>query len=388
MGWTFCDTAFGRCAIAWSDRGITAVQLPEGTDTQTRERLLRLHPGLQEELPPSAVRDACDRIAALLRGEPADLSGIMLDMSGVTSFRRRVYTAARSIRPGTTQSYGEVAARLGQPTASRAVGQALGRNPFAIVVPCHRVVAANGRPGGFSAAGGVAAKVRLLALEVEQPAPAAGGPVGFGFDPADAVEYLRARDGDLRRVIDRVGEFQLELKTASTTLATLAEAIVYQQLGPKAAATIFGRLCALFPGGMEAFTAEAILATSPEELRGVGLSQAKLLALRDLAARTAAGELPSLAEARQLDDDALISQLSAVRGIGRWTAQMFLIFRLGRPDVLPADDYAIRRGFKAACGLADMPSRDEVERRGLQWRPYRTVASWYLWSLAGQPLSS
>lgn len=205
---------------------------------------------------------------------------------------------------------------------------------------------------------------------------------GFCFDPASAVEHLRSSDAGLRQVIDRVGPFGLELKTAPTTLAALAEAIVYQQLSPKAAATIFGRLCALFPGGIDALTAEAILLKSQGELRAAGLSLPKLLALRDLAARTAAGEIPSLAQAQEMDDGAIIDQLTKVRGIGMWTAQMFLIFRLGRPDVLPADDYAIRRGFMVACALPEVPGRGEVERRGSLWKPYRTVASWYLWALA------
>jgi len=159
------DTAIGRCGIAWSERGILAVQLPEADERETRARLIRRFAQAREAPPPPAVRRALDGIVSLLRGEPADLADVALDMDAVPPFHRRVYAAARTIAPGTTVSYGEIAARLGAPRAARAVGQALGNNPFPILVPCHRVVAAGGRPGGFSAHGGIATKLRLLAVE-------------------------------------------------------------------------------------------------------------------------------------------------------------------------------------------------------------------------------
>jgi methylated-DNA-[protein]-cysteine S-methyltransferase len=154
-GFTLFETAIGRCAIAWGGRGVAGVQLPEGREAETRARLRRQFPEAREATPPAEVQRAIDDIVALLRGEDRDLSGIPLDMDGVPPFHRRVYEAARSIPAGTTLSYGDIAARLGAPGSARAVGQALGRNPFAIVVPCHRVLAAGGRPGGFSANGGV-----------------------------------------------------------------------------------------------------------------------------------------------------------------------------------------------------------------------------------------
>jgi len=164
-GLTLFDTTIGRCGIAWSPRGVAFVQLPEESEHETRARLLRRCPEAREAAPPPEVRRALDGIAALLRGDAVDLSGVVLDMDGVPSFHRRVYAAARGIPAGATLSYGELAARLGAPGAARAVGQALGRNPFAILVPCHRVLAAGGRTGGFSARGGVATKLRLLAIE-------------------------------------------------------------------------------------------------------------------------------------------------------------------------------------------------------------------------------
>jgi O-6-methylguanine DNA methyltransferase len=162
------DTAIGRCGIAWSGKGIVCVQLPESRDLDTRARLLRTCPEAREAAPPPDVRRAIDGIVALLRGEASDLSTVALDMDGVASFPRRVYEITRTIRPGATLSYGEVAARLGDPGSARAVGRALGQNPFPIVVPCHRVVAAGGKAGGFSGSGGVATKLRILAIEGAQ----------------------------------------------------------------------------------------------------------------------------------------------------------------------------------------------------------------------------
>ena len=164
-GFTLFDTAIGRCGVAWSDRGLVGVQLPEMGDGETRERMLQRFPAAAERPPPPKVRLAIDRIVALLCGEPSDLSAIALDMEGVAPFHRRVYEAARAIPPGKTLAYGDIATRLGAPGAARAVGQALGRNPFPIIVPCHRVVAAGGKIGGFSAHGGTATKRRMLAIE-------------------------------------------------------------------------------------------------------------------------------------------------------------------------------------------------------------------------------
>ena len=194
-----------------------------------------------------------------------------------------------------------------------------------------------------------------------------------------ALAHLRASDPGLGRVIDRVGAFGLTLPDEPNSFAALAEAIVYQQLSPKAAGTIFGRFCALFPGAPACPSAEQVQAASEETLRGAGLSGAKQRALHDLAHRSVDGELPTLEEARGMDDEAIIERLVHVRGIGRWTAEMFLIFTLGRPDVLPADDYGLRRGFQVAFGTGEMPARDEVARHGARWAPFRTVASWYLW---------
>jgi methylated-DNA-[protein]-cysteine S-methyltransferase len=165
LGFAIFDTAIGTCGIAWSDGGITSVQLPEGTAAATRSRLERRSAGAREMLPPPQVQRAVDAIVSLLDGNATDLSFITLDMDGVPDFYRRVYEVARAIQPGSTLTYGDIAARLGDLGSARAVGQALGRNPFVLVVPCHRVLAARGKTGGFSANGGTSTKLTLLAIE-------------------------------------------------------------------------------------------------------------------------------------------------------------------------------------------------------------------------------
>jgi methylated-DNA-[protein]-cysteine S-methyltransferase len=164
-GFIFFDTAIGRCGLAWGARGIVTIQLPERSDGAALARMRRRVPEAREASPPPDVRRALDGMVALLRGEQVDLTDVVLDMEGVAPFERRVYEVARTIPPGSTLSYGEIASRLGDRAAARDVGQALGRNPFAIVVPCHRVVAAGGKLGGFSARGGVSTKLRMLAIE-------------------------------------------------------------------------------------------------------------------------------------------------------------------------------------------------------------------------------
>ena len=200
---------------------------------------------------------------------------------------------------------------------------------------------------------------------------------GFGFDPDTAVEHLRATDATLARVIDEIGPFRMQLRPVDSVFAALARAIAYQQLNGKAAAAIFARVCAHFPRGVP--TAGRLLRLPDEALRGAGLSGSKLLSLRDLARRAENGEIPTLAEIRQMEDEAIIERLSQVRGIGRWSAEMLLMFRLGRPDVLPVDDYGVRKGFAIAFNGNEMPAPKELAAYGVRWKPYRTAASWYLW---------
>ena len=397
LGFTLFDTPIGRCGVVWSDTGIAGLALPGEDERKTREFILRRFPDAEEDAPPLGVARALEDIAALLRGERVLLDSVALDMSGISPFYKRVYDVARSIGPGATLSYGDIAARLGAPGAARAVGQALGKNPFPIVVPCHRVLAAGGRMGGFSAYGGTTTKLRLLSIEGArfgaEPRSGGdgaatrsngqlslfGGDGALGFDPALAVRHLRESDADLARLIDDVGPFRMQIKNTSSVFSALSEAIVYQQLTGKAAATIYARLCALFPNARGELLPRHVLESRSEKLRKAGLSRAKVSSLKDLAKKVDKGKLPSLSDLHAMDNDAIIERLTDVRGIGRWTVEMLLMFRLGRPDVLPTDDYGIRKGFAIAYRKRALPEKKLLERFGARWKPYRTVASWYLW---------
>lgn len=169
------DTAIGTCGIVWGARGIFGVQLPERNTAATRARVCRRYPVAQEATPTPDVQYAIDGIIALLTGKKRDLTDIAIDDGGLPDFNRRVYAIVRKIPPGATITYGEIAERLGDKTLSREVGQAMGENPTPIIMPCHRVLAAGGKTGGFSASGGVVTKLRLLTIEGAQP----GGPTLF-----------------------------------------------------------------------------------------------------------------------------------------------------------------------------------------------------------------
>jgi methylated-DNA-[protein]-cysteine S-methyltransferase len=187
MNFTLFETPIGCCGIMWSERGIAAVQLPERSEAATRKRLQRRFPAAGEATPPAEVRRAIDDIVALLGGERKDLSHVMIDIGAVPEFHRRVYEVARRIPAGATLSYGEVAERLGDRNLARDVAEALSNNPCPIIVPCHRVLAAGGKPGGFSAPGGVATKLQLLTIEGAQPE----GPMLFDHLPLAAARPRR-----------------------------------------------------------------------------------------------------------------------------------------------------------------------------------------------------
>jgi DNA-3-methyladenine glycosylase II len=201
---------------------------------------------------------------------------------------------------------------------------------------------------------------------------------GLGYDPELACRHLCEADPRLGVLIARAGPFTMRPPPTQSLFAALVEAIVYQQLSGKAAATILRRVVALyrprrFPRPQD------LLDTPPERLRAAGLSAAKTLAVRDLAARTLDGTVPSMLRVRRMSDDEIIERLTTVRGVGRWTVEMLLLFRLGRPDVLPVGDLGVRKGFHRTFGGRVMRDPVVLSRRAERWRPYRSVASWYLW---------
>src|SRR5580658_3574163 len=205
------------------------------------------------------------------------------------------------------------------------------------------------------------------------------------FDPDEAVKHLRASDAKLAALIDCAGPFTLRLQNTTSPFESLLESILYQQLHGKAAATIHRRVREYFGGDP---SPQLLIDTPDEPLRAAGVSGNKIKALKDLAAKTLDGTVPTHAAIKKLSDAEIIERLTAVRGIGAWTVEMLLIFRLGRPDVLPVTDYGVRKGFALtfqkvpktrALAAADLPKPDVMLRRGKRWAPFRSVASWYMW---------
>ncbi len=198
------------------------------------------------------------------------------------------------------------------------------------------------------------------------------------FDPEDAVRALRSGDPVLGRLIERVGPCRYAVHKRATPFAALAQSITYQQLNGKAAGTIFGRFVAIYrPKRFP--TPDALIETPDATLRAAGLSRSKIAAMKDLAAKTKDGTVPTLARLRGMSDQEIVERLTAVRGIGPWTVEMLLMFRLGRPDVLPVTDYGVRKGYSIVFRKRELPSPDDLRARGERWRPYRSVAAWYLW---------
>jgi methylated-DNA-[protein]-cysteine S-methyltransferase len=382
-GWSLFETPLGTFAAAWSDTGLTRVRLPARDEDELVASLARdLGGAVPEAPPPSQVSRDLEAIAGWLAGLRPDLRKVSLDFAGVSPFHRLVYQAARELGRGEVVSYGELAALAGSPRAARAVGQAMARNRWAIVVPCHRVVASGGKPGGFNCHGGLDLKAQLLALEGAS-LPRSGGAARareLPYDAEEAVAYLQERDPVLGRWIDKVGGFGLELRGDGSPYHHLTRAIVYQQLSGKAAGTIHGRLLDLFPRRRLPKPA-ALLEVPTERLRSAGLSRAKTAAIQDLAARTLDGTVPGRAEAAAMSDEALIDRLTAVRGVGRWTVEMYLMFGLGRPDVLAVDDLGLRKGAARIARRKELPTPDQLRTRGKRWAPYRSVASWFLWRI-------
>jgi DNA-3-methyladenine glycosylase II len=195
------------------------------------------------------------------------------------------------------------------------------------------------------------------------------------------TDYLSNVDPVMRRLIEEVGPFMLKPKIRRSPFESLARAIAYQQLHDKAAESILKRFIALFPGRRFPRPDE-LLGANVRSIRRAGFSRAKVLALRDLALKTLDGTVPTGREVGILDDHAIIDRLIEVRGIGRWTVEMLLIFQLGRPDVLPVDDFGLRNGFRIVYRRPMMPTPKQLLQYGERWKPHRTVATWYLWRAA------
>jgi DNA-3-methyladenine glycosylase II len=203
-------------------------------------------------------------------------------------------------------------------------------------------------------------------------------PYPLPFDLAEAMRHLGERDERLQSLIGETAAFEIDIAKARSPYEALVESITHQSISGKAAATIYGRVKALGSNG-NLPTPQEMMRIRKSTLREAGLSGAKALAMKDLAKKTIAGIVPTLAQAMEMSDEALIERLVSVRGIGAWSVEMFLIFRLGRPDVLPIHDLGVKKGWSVAYGKKHMPRPAELLKFGERWRPYRSVATWYMW---------
>jgi methylated-DNA-[protein]-cysteine S-methyltransferase len=377
------ETLLGPLGLVVGAQGLKRVFLPDATDRE-RARASVLGALAELQLAPAAADGVAAswgaRMAAHLRGERVVYDDLPLDQSALTPFTRAVYDETRRIPPGETRTYTALRDALGRGSA-RAIGVAMARNPTPIVVPCHRVIAVGGA-GGFSAPGGLATKAALLSLE--------GGSLD-DVEHAMARRHLARVDPALAPLV-RARACDLPVRSRGGLFRTLVRAITGQQLSGKAAATIFGRLevrlGASSPSGTPSWSSDdltrwrdaagRLLALSDEALREIGLSSAKSRAVRGLAQAVHDGTV-DLASLERAPDAHVVEELVKLRGIGRWTVEMLLMFELGRPDVLPVDDLGIRKGAQRVYRLRELPGNDQLNELAEKWRPFRSIGSWYLW---------
>ena len=251
----------------------------------------------------------------------------------------------------------------------------MAKNPIPIIVPCHRILASGAKLGGFSAPGGLTSKLRLLKLEGAEPKVREPWKT-LGKSTDEALRHLVKQDPKLAKVIKKVGPYSFKRRTG-TPFEWLIRSIISQQLHRKAADTIQGRVRAIF-GGRDP-SPEELLQADNSLLAKAGLSRNKLAALKDLARAATEGQIPDRRKMSRMSDEEIIAALVPIRGVGRWTVEMLLMFGLGRADVLAVDDFALKKSAMLLHGLKEMPDRKVFAELGERWRPWRTVACWYLW---------
>jgi len=382
MYYTLLPTTLGPLGLGWGDAGIQRIYLPEATPDLTASRLeakgYKKRRAVAKELEHSAKR-----IAQHLRGRPVDLGEVELDITWLPEVRQRIYTALRKVPSGTTLTYSELAERAGMPGTQQSVGTAMGENPCPVVIPCHRVLPAGGKLGAYTGPGGAETKARILRIEgvnIWAPrTPPKRFDDGLEYDWNAAVRHLAKADPILAKHLRRLGDQKIDSVSMEEPFLYLARSITFQQLAGAAARTIWGRVLDRFAakGGLP--TPESMLKMPESELRSAGLSAAKTAAMKDLAKKALEGIIPHTKDLAKMSDEELIARLSAVRGVGKWTVEMSLMFRLGRPDVLPVDDLGVRNGFDKVHSRRKKVTPKELEAYAERWRPYRTVGSWLMW---------
>jgi O-6-methylguanine DNA methyltransferase len=386
--YTLIPTSLGPLGLGWSEAGIRHVYLPEATPEATAARLEAKGYKKRRQIAKHLDHSA-KRIAQHLRGRPVDLNEVLLDLSHLPETRQQIYTTLRRVPSGTTLTYGELADRAGMPGTQQSVGTAMGENPCPVVIPCHRVLPAGGKLGHYSGPGGAITKARILRIEgmniwAPRVVPKRNAD-GLEYDWHEAMAHLSKADPVLAKHFKRLKGEKLEARAMEDPFLYLARSITFQQLAGAAARTIWGRVLDRFAakGGLP--TPESMLVMPEPDLRSAGLSAAKTAAMKDLAAKALEGIIPHTKDLAKMSDEEIIARLSAVRGVGKWTVEMTLMFRLGRPDVLPVDDLGVRNGFDKVHGRKRKVTPKELTTYAERWRPYRTVGSWLMWRVLEEP---
>jgi len=380
------ETSAGFCTILWNGQNLCGFVLPETSLDSHKKRIISLFKKSNEHRPPPFFQPLVRQIKAYFNGRVSDFRQWPVKLAHQPAFYHEVFEALRMLPAGRTLSYKELAIKCGRPTAARAIGQAVRNNPIPLIIPCHRVISSNGTLGGFTAAEGLKLKIRMLEIEgleiSNNSNPSISPPLLLSeISIPKAIKHLSQIDQDLGVFIASAPLFNLKPDAISSPFKALLEAIVFQQLTGKAAATIFSRLLSVF-GKTGSITPLDIIRAGDTELRAAGLSGAKIAAARDLAEFAAAGRLPSADELQKMQNADIISTLTTIRGIGRWTVEMLLIFKLGRADIVATDDYGLKKGLAAIRNMKHLPSPAELTEQAKAWKPYRTIASWYLWRAA------
>ena len=371
-GFYLFDTPIGYCAIGWTPKGIDHLQLPADSLREIEKIMADKVKGRAAvENPPKDIKKIAQRIAAHFRGKPDTFLDIKLDLSKVTPFSKKVYSALRKIPAGQTVSYGALAAKIGNADSARAVGRAMGANPIPIIIPCHRVLALNGKPGGFSAPTGISMKVKMLYFEG----------VILNQEHENGVRQIRKSHPVLKKVIDAVGPYLATYGNIKNPYESLVNSILYQQLSGKAASSIARKFKDMY--GQGSYPEPGVMKKINDEgFRMAGVSKQKAGYLRDLATKIYSKEV-DLNRASLLGDQQVIDELTKIKGIGKWSVEMFLIFHLGRLDVWPVDDLGLQKGVQRILDLKERPDKKALMEIGKQWRPYRSIATWYLWRSQG-----
>jgi methylated-DNA-[protein]-cysteine S-methyltransferase len=376
-GWTTFPTVIGTCGLSWNEQGITCFSFPEKTEARLNAVLKKASGQAKaSKTLPAWIKLVIAKIKLHLKGDTQDFSDVPVYFGERSELAMTVYTKIRTLPAGSVITYGELAKQLGKPGASRAVGTALGKNPVPLIVPCHRIIASSGKLGGFSAPGGVATKIDLLDREGVCLTPPRT--LTTQAEWRKAVNVLKKQDASFRQLLKQVGNIDFEPDLHSEPLPSLLSAIVSQQLSGKVATVILRRVHALVSKN-EIPDPHKILKTSDAELRATGLSFMKVSFLKDLAQHSITGQLSSLDKLQQMSNEHIIKEFTRIKGVGRWTVEMYIIFNLGRADVFPALDFGVRKGIAQLHSLKKIPEAHAMEKYGEAWKPYRSVATLYLW---------